>query len=123
MRILLADEGTVARFALSTLLEQRTGWAVVGEVVSADQLLSKIEATEPHIVLLDWNLPDLNPGQMIPTISASFPEILVIMLSGRPELRLQAISAGADAFVSKADPPNRLLETISSVATKTRCDH
>jgi DNA-binding NarL/FixJ family response regulator len=36
----------------------------------------------------------------------------VIALSGRSEARLAALSAGADAFVSKGDPPERLLAAI-----------
>jgi DNA-binding NarL/FixJ family response regulator len=40
------------------------------------------------------------------------PGLLVIALSGRPAARRSAMAAGADAFVSKADPPERLLKTI-----------
>lgn len=115
MRILLADEGEMARFALTALLEQRPGWLVVGEVASARNLVPKVEATNPDIVLLSWNLPELCVEEAIPTISSKFPEIELIVLSGRPELRSQAIAAGASAFVSKADPPNRLLEAVKSV--------
>jgi DNA-binding NarL/FixJ family response regulator len=115
MRILLADEGTMARFALGALLEQRPGWTVVGEVVSADKLLPKIEATNPDLVLLNWNLPDLIADELLPIIATKFPDLSVIVLSGRPETRLQAIAAGANAFVSKADPPDRFLEAVSTV--------
>ena len=115
MRILLADEGDMTRFALAALLEQQPGWIIVGEVVSANKLFPKIEATTPDLVLLSWNLPGLCIEEMIMTVSTNFPVISVIVLSGRPETRQQAISAGAYAFVSKADPPERLLEAIKSV--------
>ena len=115
MRILLADEGTMARFSLGALLEQRPGWKIVGEVVSVEELLPEIEATNPDLVLLNWNLPDLIADELLPILSANFPDLSVIVLSGRPETRLQAITAGANAFVSKADPPDRLLEAVSSV--------
>ena len=117
MRILLADEGTMARFALGALLEQRPGWTIVGEVVSADKLLPEIEATNPDLVLLNWNLPDLIADEFLPILSTRFPDLSVIVLSGRPETRLQAIAAGANAFVSKGDPPDRLLEAVSAVKT------
>jgi DNA-binding NarL/FixJ family response regulator len=115
LRILLADEGEMTRFALAALLEQRPGWIVVGEAVSAKKLLSKIESTKPDLVLLSWNLPGLCIEEMIATASTKFPGIAVIVLSGRPETRPQAIAAGAYAFVSKVDPPARLLEAVQSV--------
>jgi DNA-binding NarL/FixJ family response regulator len=37
------------------------------------------------------------------------------VLSGRPEIRSEALAVGADAFVSKADPPDKLLRAIASV--------
>jgi DNA-binding NarL/FixJ family response regulator len=115
LRILIADEGEMTRFALAALLEQRPGWVVVGEVLSAEKLLSKVESTNPDLVLLSWNLPDLRVEELIPTLCKKFPEISVIVLSGRPEMRPQAIAAGANAFVSKADPPDRLLEAVNAV--------
>ena len=117
MRILLADEGEMTRFALTALLEQRPGWVVVGEVDSAEKLLPIVDETNPDLVLLSWNLPDLRVKEEIPTLCSNYPGIAVIVLSGRPEMRAQAIAAGASGFVSKADPPNRLLEAVQAVDT------
>lgn len=120
LRILLADESEMTRFALATLLEQRPGWVVVGEVVSAQKLFPEVEATSPDLVLLSWNLPNLRIENIIPTMAAKFPGISVIVLSGRPEARPQAMAAGAKAFVSKADPPDRLLETVKYIERLTQ---
>jgi DNA-binding NarL/FixJ family response regulator len=113
MRILLADSGAPARFALCTLLEQHPGWRVVGEVSSAEQLPGQVIAKNPDVLLLEWNLPQLKAEDFIPSIKEKFPKLSIIVLSGRPELKAQALSAGADMFVSKADPPDRLLDAIS----------
>jgi DNA-binding NarL/FixJ family response regulator len=119
LRILLADESEMTRFALAALLEQRPGWIVVGEVVSAQKLLPEVEATSPDLVLLSWSLPNLRIEETIPTMTTNFPGISVIVLSGRPEARPQAMAAGAKAFVSKADPPDCLLETVKSIEILT----
>jgi CheY-like chemotaxis protein len=42
------------------------------------------------------------------------PGLPVIVLSGQPEVRRTALAAGADAFVSKADPPEQLLAALRS---------
>jgi DNA-binding NarL/FixJ family response regulator len=116
MQIFLADGGAAARFALWTLLEQQPGWQVVGEVASADLLLDQVGAKKPDLLLLDWNLPELIPAESIRRLHQQVPATSIIILSGRPEVQLQAISAGADDFVSKGDPPDRLLAAISSLS-------
>jgi DNA-binding NarL/FixJ family response regulator len=115
MRILVADNQASARLALCALLEQQNGWQVVGEVVSAENLMPQIENTNPDLVLLNWNLLELEAEQLVPVLREKYTNISVIVLSSRPELCSKALAAGADIFVSKADPPDRLLWAISSI--------
>ena len=115
MHILLADGDTTTRFALCTLLEQHPGWLVVGEVSSADQLPGQVEAVKPDVMLLDWNFPELKAEKLITSLQEDFPKLSIIVLSGRPEFKIRACAAGADAFVSKADPPDRLINAIAAI--------
>jgi len=112
MRVLLADNQTKVRSALRLLLEQQPGLSVVGETAEADDLLAQVEATQPDLVLLDWELPDLGGAATLARLRTAQPGLLVIALSGRPEARQAALDAGADAFVSKGDPPERLLAAV-----------
>jgi len=116
MHIVIADGRAAARFAMCTLLEQHPGWRVVGEVSSADQLPRKIDEKKPDVILVDWNLPELNAPDLFQALHQQYPQLFIIVLSGRPEFRKKAITAGADAFVSKADPPDRLLDAISTIS-------
>lgn len=120
MRFLLADGGASTRFALCTLLEQHPGWRVVGEVLSGDQLLGQVNATHPDVLLLDWNLPGLNGEDFIPSLKEHSPRLAIIVMSGRPEQKMLAYSAGADAFVSKTESPDKLLGAISAISTKLK---
>ena len=115
MRILVADNQSSARLALCALLEQQSGWLVVGEVVSADNLMSQIEDTNPDLILVNWSLLEFKAEDFIPVLREKRTNISVIVLSGRPELRSNALAVGADDFVSKVDPPERLLQAIASV--------
>jgi DNA-binding NarL/FixJ family response regulator len=111
MRILLADDQPKVRFALRVWLEQQAGFEIVGEAVNAKELLAQVQATTPDLVLLGWELP----GLAVDSLSALrevCPDLSVIALSGRPEARRAALDAGADAFVSKADPPEWLLAAV-----------
>jgi DNA-binding NarL/FixJ family response regulator len=106
---------------LCTLLEQQAGWLVVGEVDSADNLIPQIKDTTPDLILLKWGLPELNAPQLIPVLREEFTNISIIVLSGRPEHCSEALAMGADAFVCKANPPDGLLQTISSVYQNLEC--
>ena len=112
MRVLLADDQTKVRSALRLLLEQEPGLSVVGEAAEAEDLLAQAEATQPDLVLLDWELPGLRTDDQLSVLRALCPQLKVIALSGQPEARRAALSAGADAFVSKGEPPERLLAAV-----------
>jgi CheY-like chemotaxis protein len=75
----------------------------------------------PDLVLLGWELPGLDTLDSMNSLRDVCPGLSVIALSGRPEARQAALAAGADHFVSKADPPERLLFAIDDCrAGKTR---
>jgi len=130
MRILVADDQPKVRSALRLLLEQEPGLSVIGEAAETESLLAQAEAICPDLVLLDWELPSLqaiDPStpstgaeagsghRLLSALRALCPRLLVIALSGRPEARQAALAAGADAFVSKGDPPEQLLTTLRAV--------
>jgi len=112
MRILLSDDQTQVRFALRMLLERQPGVEIVGETVAAGELLDRAKATCPDVVLVSWELPGLGERDSLSALRQGCPDLIVIALSGRPEARRAALEAGADAFVSKTDPPERLLALI-----------
>jgi DNA-binding NarL/FixJ family response regulator len=64
---------------------------------------------------VDLSLPELEVEELISVLREKYTNISVIVLSGRPEIRSEALASGADAFVSKADLPDRLFQAISSV--------
>jgi DNA-binding NarL/FixJ family response regulator len=113
MLILLADGQPKVRFGLRVLLERQSGFTIVEEADNAEDLLSKAQITHPDLILLGWELPGLDTDETLFALRQACPKPIVIALSGRPEARQAALRAGADAFVSKADPPERLLATIS----------
>jgi DNA-binding NarL/FixJ family response regulator len=113
MRVLLAEDQPRVRFALRVLLEQQPGVEIVGEATSAQSLLTQIETAHPNLVLLGWELPGLAEIGSLVSLRQIYPGIYIIALSGRPEARRAALTAGADAFVSKTYPPEQLLAAIA----------
>lgn len=115
MRILVADDQREVRSALRLLLEQEVGKCVVGEASDPDRLILEVGSCCPDVLLLDWELTDLQVPETLASLRSLCPQLLVIALSGRPEVRPKALAAGADAFVSKGDPPEYLLATLRAL--------
>jgi len=112
MRVLLADDQSSVRSALRLLLEQEMGLHELDEATDVSSLLSQVETSCPDLVLLDWELPGSRNTELLPSLRTKCPQLFVIVLSGHPEARQAALSAGADAFVGKGDPPKVLLATL-----------
>lgn len=112
MRILLADAQAKVRFALRVLLERQSGFEVVAEAASVEELLARTAASCPDVVLLDWSVAGPVAAGLVLALRCDCPDVGVIVLSGRPEARAAALAAGADAFVSKGNPPEHLMAAI-----------
>jgi DNA-binding NarL/FixJ family response regulator len=118
MHILLADDEVRVRSALQMLLNEEPGMKVVAEVAEAEALLTQIRVTRPDLVLLDWGLPGLGAVGSLPALRLICPNLTVMVISGRPEAGREALAAGADAFVSKVDPPEHLLAALNIFARR-----
>jgi DNA-binding response OmpR family regulator len=94
------------------LLEQELAPEAVDEASGAETLLSHVAAGCPDLVLLDWGLPGMAGEDLLVALRQTCTALTIIVLSGQPEAEADALRAGADAFVSKSDPPERLLAAI-----------
>jgi DNA-binding NarL/FixJ family response regulator len=111
MRVLIADDEHEVRAALHILLKHQSEIEVVGEAATLPELVKQIEIRQPDRLILDWGLIAHTSG-MVSSWRAEYPKLAVIVISGRSNVRQEALDAGADAFVSKSDPPERLLAAL-----------
>jgi DNA-binding NarL/FixJ family response regulator len=116
MRVILADDQPEVRSALRLLLEDRPGIIVVGEASTTYELISQVRAGNLDLLILDWELPGTNPRELIPLLQTIHPQLSIIALSARPQVRRSALEAGAREFICKSDPPEMLLTTINRYA-------
>lgn len=125
IQILIADDQAKVRSALRLMLEQQTDVHILGEAVDARGVLDWVRATCPDLVVLDWELRGKDTTDLLNSLQKQCPGLRVIALSGKPEARQAALSAGADLFVSKNEPPETLLaavDTLSEEAAKPDTD-
>ncbi len=120
MRIFLADDEEKVCSALQMVFNQEPGMSVVGQASQVGTLLMKIQLTQPDVVLLDWELPGQPTADLLSAIHALTSRPKVIVLSSWLEVEPIALTAGADTFISKGDPPERLLSTLRAIATRPK---
>ena len=115
LRILLADDQERVRYGLRVLLRQQPGWKVIGEAENANDLLALAAVLDPDLVLLDWNLADMKGEEVLLSLRRICKDIPVIIFSGQTGIKIQVLAAGANAFFSKTNPPDQLVETIHAL--------
>lgn len=119
LKILLADDDREIRSALQLLVKQHPSMQIVGEAADVDSMFAVVWATRPQLILLDWELPGGVDAALIAWLHALNPQPFILAFSSWPEAEPQAITAGADAFVSKGRPAAELLRILIEVACKT----
>lgn len=120
MKILIADSQSKVRFAVATLLRDRPGWQIAGHAANAREALACSAALQPDVVLLDWDLPGLQQPELIQAVRKLAEKTAIIITSANPEVRALVLREGGDFFVSKIDPPERLIEAFSACERKIK---
>lgn len=118
VKIVLADAEPNVRSALGLLLEHEPGIHIAGVADNSTDLLENVRTHHPDVVFMDWHLRGETAQAVLAAMHSARPCVRVIVLSGHPELRQVAFEAGADGFVSKADPPEALLSALRTVLSK-----
>ena len=122
MRILIASIQAVTRRALKGLLQTRPDLDVVAEVADAQETLGRAEAARPDVVLLDSELFNGPLEDLVESLRRLDCQPKVVVLGFSSESERAARAAGADAFVSKGDPPKSLLTALYAVHLEGRSE-
>ena len=119
-RIYLADAQAAERSALRLLLLDLK-MEVVGEAADWSTTLAQAPISRADMLLIDWELLPNSATAALKKLRKACPAALVIILISHLDARHQAaLSAGADAFISKGEMPDRLAERLRTVAASIR---
>ena len=77
----MVDDNPSVRHYLRALLEQRSTWQVCAEARTGKEALQRVEKNPPDMILLDFQMPDLNGLDVARQISSLFPEIPILMVT------------------------------------------
>jgi len=118
IRVLLADDHTLVRAGIRSLLENMEGIEVIAEASDGRDALRLVRAHRPDVVLMDIAMPGLNGLEAAARIAKKFPNVRVIILSMHvnEEYVLQALRAGAAGYMVKGADAAELEIAIRAVA-------
>jgi len=105
VRILVADDNAAVRHYLRGLLEQQDTWRVCGEARTGGEALERVKENPPDMILLDFQMPDLNGIDAARQISRLFPEIPILMVTIHlsEQLADEARKVGIRGVCAKSD--------------------
>ena len=119
-RVYIADAKPEERTALRILLVD-LDMEVAGEAADWVTALAQVPISNTDMLLIDWDLLPNSPTVSLDEIRIACPAALVIVLISHMDARQQAaLSAGADAFISKGETPERVAERLRAVAASVR---
>lgn len=116
-RILIADDHAVVRAGYRQFLEADPSVTEVGEAASGDETLDALRRGQWDLLLMDIHMPDRSGLDILKHVSASFPDIRVLIMSGLPEEQYarNVLRAGASGYLSKDGSPEELLRAVRLV--------
>jgi DNA-binding NarL/FixJ family response regulator len=118
-RILLADNHTLVRAGIRSLLEGLSGVTVVGEAADGREALVLIKDRNPDVVFMDVAMDGMNGLEATRRAVKNFPRVRVIILSihSNEEYVSQALRAGASGYMLKDAAPSELEIAIQAVTS------
>lgn len=118
IRVLLADDHTLFRKGLRTLLERMPSVDVVGEASSGDEALARSRELVPDVILMDVSMPGLSGIEAARHIRGENPHIGIVLVTmfDDAESVFAGMRAGARGYVLKEAEPEELARAIEAAA-------
>jgi DNA-binding NarL/FixJ family response regulator len=118
IHVLLADDHTLVRAGIRSLLEGLADVEVVAETGDGREAVRLIQTYQPEVVLMDIGMPKMNGLEATARITREFPRVHVIILSmhASEEYVWQALRAGATGYLLKDADTAELAIAVRSAA-------
>jgi two-component system, chemotaxis family, protein-glutamate methylesterase/glutaminase len=115
IRVMIVDDAVVARSMMTRWIEVEPDMMIAAALRSGREAVERLEATDPDVVLLDVDMPELDGIAALPLLLRQKRDLVVIMVSTltrrSAELSLRALSLGATDYIPK---PETTYEAMTS---------
>lgn len=115
--VLIVDDQQIIIDGISSLLNSTQNIQIIGGSNSGKQAINDVKSLDPDIVLLDFNMSELDGIETLEKLKLQFPQLKVIMLTGYDEIELirESLKKGAKGYVLKNIGKTQLVTAIETV--------
>ena len=117
VKIMIADDHSMIREGLKSLLELEGDIQVVAEAEDGVDCLEKLKICTPDVLLLDINMPRKNGLEVLQTLKSSKSNVKVLVLTVHNEVEylMKAVDIGVDGYILKDSESAELKKAIFSI--------
>jgi DNA-binding NarL/FixJ family response regulator len=115
IKVALIEDDRTIREGYHFLIDNAEGYQIVGAYPTVEDALRNLSAANPHVILLDIELPNGQSGiEALPRIRQTVPQTQIIMLTvyDEAELIFKALSQGAIGYLTKNTSSAKIIEAI-----------
>jgi DNA-binding NarL/FixJ family response regulator len=119
IRVLIADDQTITRSGIRSLLAAQEDIEIVGEAQNGNEAIEFASSTQPDVILMDLRMPGGNGIDATRRIHRTFPHIGILVLTVFEDDTsvFPAIRAGARGYLLKNTEQDELMRAIHTVAS------
>ena len=116
-KIILADDHVMLREGIKEIIKRGEDLEVIGEVNDGLELLHLLNDVKPDLVVLDISMPNIRGIEVAREISATYPNIKILMLTMHKdqEFLYYSFAAGAMGYLLKEDTNTELFSAIETI--------
>jgi len=118
IRVLIADDHRIVRDGIRSLLEQQPDMQLVAEAKNGREAVKLCKEFEPHVLVMDLSMPDLNGMEATRQALIETPAVKVLALSMHTDKRfiMGMLDAGASGYLQKDCAFDELVTAVRAVA-------
>ena len=117
IKVAIVEDHQPLRKSVEALFNRTPGMRCVAALPNLLNVVSDLSKEEPHIVLMDIDLPDINGIEGVRTLKNVFEKIQVLMFTvfEDDEKIFAAIRAGASGYLLKKTPPGEIISAVQQL--------
>ncbi len=114
IRVVIIEDDDTIREGYTFLIGQEEGFVIAGAYASVEEAMPQLAGDDPHILLLDVQLPGIRGIDALPAIRKILPDMPVLILSvyESEDIIFTALKNGASGYLTKNLPAPKIMASI-----------
>ena len=123
IRLFVADDHQMIIEGIKNTFSKYIQYQVVGETTNPNEVLRKLEKTQPDLLILDLSMPHLEGVDLVPDIRRNFPGLKILVYTMRQEAWVvqKVVNRKVDGFINKTQPAEKLIEAVRKLSSGEMC--